>query len=59
MLYGLDLAECFERAVALADRILKGAKPVDLPVQGPTKLELIINLNTAKAYFSDMARCPT
>ena len=47
--YGSDFVEQFRQAGGYIDRILKGAKPTDLPVQGPTKLELIINLNTAKA----------
>ena len=47
--YGSDFVEQFRQAAGYIDRILKGAKPADLPVQGPTKLELIINLNTAKA----------
>jgi putative ABC transport system substrate-binding protein len=47
--YGVDLAESFRRAAAYADRILKGAKPGDLPVQQPTKLELGVNLKTAAA----------
>jgi putative tryptophan/tyrosine transport system substrate-binding protein len=49
MSYGPDLAECFERAVGLADRILKGAKPGDLPFEQPTRYKLAINAKTAKA----------
>jgi putative ABC transport system substrate-binding protein len=49
MSYGTDVAEVFLRAAAYVDRILKGEKPDDLPVQAPTKYELVINLKTAKA----------
>jgi putative ABC transport system substrate-binding protein len=52
--YGVDLNDNFRRAVPYADRVLRGAKPSELPVQAPVKFELVINLKTAKAIGIDV-----
>jgi putative ABC transport system substrate-binding protein len=54
MSYGPDFRDQFRRAASYVDRILKGEKPVDLPVQAPTKYELVINLKTAKTLGLDL-----
>jgi putative ABC transport system substrate-binding protein len=47
--YGADFIEQYRRAASYVDHILKGEKPADLPVQAPTKYDLVVNLKTAKA----------
>jgi len=52
--YGVDTGDLYRRAASYVDRILKGAKPAELPVQEPTKFDLVINLKTAKALGLDI-----
>ena len=52
--YGPDLGDQYQRAASYVDRILKGEKPADLPVQLPTKFQLVINIKTAKALGLDV-----
>jgi putative ABC transport system substrate-binding protein len=52
--YGVDAVDQYRRAADYVDRVLKGEKPADLPVQAPTKFETVLNLKTAKALSLDV-----
>jgi putative ABC transport system substrate-binding protein len=54
MAYGINYVDMFRRAAAFVDKILKGAKPADIPVERATKFETIVNLSTAKALNLDV-----
>jgi putative ABC transport system substrate-binding protein len=54
MSYGPDLQDLFRRAASYVDRIFKGAKPAELPVEQPTRFELVMNLKTAKSLGLDV-----
>ena len=53
--YGVDMTDNFRRVASYVDRILKGEKPSELPVQAPVKFELVINLKTARAMGLDVS----
>jgi ABC-type uncharacterized transport system substrate-binding protein len=53
MSYGLNVPALFRRAAELLDKILRGTKPADVPVEQPTTFRLVVNLKTAKAWLDD------
>jgi putative ABC transport system substrate-binding protein len=53
--YGVDLLGLYRRAAYFVDKILKGSRPADLPIEQPTRFELVINLNTAKTIGFEIA----
>jgi len=54
MSFGPDLADLYRRAADFVDKILRGAKPADIPIEQPTKFEIVVNLKTAKAMGLDI-----
>ena len=55
MSYGPNFPDLFRRTAALVDKVLRGTKPADIPVEQPTRIDLVINLKTAKALGLDSA----
>jgi len=57
MSYGPNFPDLYRRAAELVDKLLRGAKPGDIPVEQPTKFDLVVNLTTAKALLGPFATC--